>query len=143
MQSIIKKCILISFLILAQNSVFALFIEDLRGWLQSSTTSIVCAANKKDYHWLENETVHGYWGVHTNYDLGYVYHYFYISEGSAKYNELKEKCIEKFGTQYVYPQPADYSFSDWYPFAKDQVEMFPSVYITKTYINFKKTYIPK
>ena len=47
MQSIIKKCLLISFLILAQNSVFALFIEDLRGWLQSSTTSIVCAANKK------------------------------------------------------------------------------------------------
>ncbi len=139
---LIKTGLLISIIFL-QFSASALFIEDFRGWLQSSSTSVICAENKKSYHWLENESATGYWGVHTDYHAGYAFHYFFLSEGAGKYNELQNKCISKFGEKFKYPQPADYSFSDWYPFAKNQNEMFPSAYVSKAYINFTKTYIPK
>ncbi len=137
------KYVIISLLLFINKSVFAEIADNINGWMKITTTSVFCANKHRTYHWLDNETVSGYWKEYTDFDSGYEFYYFYLTEGVGKYNELKNKCIEKFGNDFIYPQPADHRFSNWYPFAKNQTEMFPSARIDKSYVNYKTPYNPK
>lgn len=90
----------------------------LNNFAFADETYVYCSDENKNWNWLSNGTVkvQGYWNTNTLRN-GLYFDIFIIKNGLDEIVSLKNKCIEEFGANYIYAQPADNRFQRWSLFA--------------------------
>ena len=113
----IKKLITIISSVLFVNNIFA------------HSTYVICSTNERDWEWLKADNKY----VSVSGEWKYVwinstsFSYFKITD-SVKVEDLQNKCINQFGTSYVYAQPSDNRFSKWNVFGTDDKNLSSGFY---------------
>ncbi|WP_186648116.1 hypothetical protein [Fluviispira vulneris] len=81
-------------------------------------TYVYCADENKNWHWLSGGTitVSGYWDT-ASVRRGLYFNYFIITKGLDEVKALRDKCVNEFGSNYIFAQPADSSLQRWSLFA--------------------------
>ncbi len=86
-----------------------------------SSTNIFCADQKYNWEWLKENNkfieVSGEWITYEYQENPHKISsvtYFKISGGIEKIKDLRKKCREKFGEEYIFAQPANNRFFMWY-----------------------------
>ena len=89
--------------------------------ISAEETSVFCADKNKNWHWLNKgkTKVKGKWGGKMLNDT-YYFNYFILEDGIRTIWTLKFKCFQEFGGDFIYAQPANSAFSEWYPFALNE-----------------------
>lgn len=122
---------------------FKIYSKEINDSYYNNITYVFCSNKNFDAKWLiendENVTVEGEW-IHYNYNIRenkYISSaYFKLSDGINKLNELKIKCISKFGGEYKYAQPVSRLFNNWYLFGIENGVVFDGIFtIVKKYIS--------
>jgi hypothetical protein len=100
--------------------------------LYAETTHIFCATKEKKWEWLKiNDqyvTISGEWkqGIVSN-KICTSCHFVYFEPNFDFVEALQKKCIEIFGIEYVYAQPANNRLNDWGVFGKENKNLYPRI----------------
>ncbi|KAB8040999.1 hypothetical protein GCL60_03435 [Silvanigrella paludirubra] len=93
---------------------------------------VYCANKDRKWKWLKYPNSQNYYikgekkTIYNSYEDEIMsFEYFNISGKDAenKINDLKQKCINSFGKEFEFPQPARTRFSEWIPFGIDSYKL--------------------
>ncbi len=89
--------------------------------IHAENTYVICATKDKKWDWLKENgdyvTVSGQWKTAQS---GYNYYSYFKLKDNTNINDLKNKCIEKFGISYIFIQPASNIYDDWMLFEMNE-----------------------
>ncbi len=90
---------------------------------------VYCAADKDNWHWLKNKTVivTGEWRMKRLQNSFYL-EYFKIVGGLSVVHDLQKQCIEEFGQEYKYAQPANNIFTGWRVFGEQNGDFADGIF---------------
>lgn len=101
----------------------------------NTTTNVFCSTKNNQWNWLEGNNksiiVHGDLitsAIKINDFEELIIKYFKLSAGILKLNELKKKCISKFGDEYIFAQPGSRFFDSWYVFGDEGGVLFDGIF---------------
>lgn len=87
---------------------------------ESAKTNVFCSTKDSKWEWLNENgkiiEISGNWvSYYKHYQGRYLLiKYFEITGGAEKISYLRNKCLETYGSQFIYAQPADSRFDRWY-----------------------------
>lgn len=98
---------------------------------------VICSNLKDDWKWLSNGEIKIEGKLKNKYFTNsFHFKYFILNGGKETYISLKNKCIDEFKTDLIYPQPVIKYSNKWIPFAENDEILFPGI-ITYSDYNFQ------